>query len=508
MSDPSSYPGGVTSVQRHETHGAIVFLAGEEAIKIKRAVRFHYMDLSTLEKRRVTCFREVEINHRFAPELYLGCVPIRRRPGGGLAFGERGEIVEWAVRMRRFDQQDMLSSIALTAGVSSALAKSLADTVFAAHSAAEPKVSAKGPDRVKSLIEAVTGNLESLEAIPRPGAIRLDALFHEHLAQATPVLEDRAKAGFVRRCHGDLHLGNIVLWEGRPTLFDALEFDDELATIDTLYDLAFLLMDLDHRGQRPAANVVMNRYLWHSGAELDLVGLCALPLFLGLRSAVRAMVSAERASQRDGDARAADEATAHRYLEAALRYLEPARPRLIAVAGLSGTGKSTLASALAPGIGRAPGAVHLRSDLERKRLANVAETERLDEAWYATSITQQVYATLCDKAIRVLAAGHGAVVDAVYARVEERAAIEAVARELGIPFSGLWLSAEAEKLIGRVGARRGDASDATAAVVRQQLQRERGPLGETWVELDAGGSAEETLARARRALGSGSSSES
>ena len=268
-------------------------------------------------------------------------------------------------------------------------------------------------------------------AVQRLGERAANALRH-----AAAVLNERAAAGFVRRCHGDLHLNNIVLWRGRPVLFDAIEFDEELATIDTLYDLAFLLMDLDKRGQRGVANVVLNRYLWRSGAELDLHGLAALPLFLGLRAAIRAMVTAERAQQEGADASVRDRQRARDYLQAANAYLAPCPPRLIAVGGLSGTGKSTLARELAPELGPAPGAVHLRSDLERKRLHGVEATVRLAPETYTQAASDRVYAVLYEKARDVLAAGHAVIVDAVFAEPEERARIEGVAAELGVPFPG------------------------------------------------------------------------
>jgi predicted kinase len=320
------------------------------------------------------------------------------------------------------------------------------------------------------------------------------------MRRAAAILDERAAAGSVSRCHGDLHLNNIVLWRGRPVLFDALEFDDDLATIDTLYDLAFLLMDLDMRAQRAAANAVLNRYLWRSGAALDLRGLQALPLFLGLRSAIRAMVTAERAEQEAGDAQVRDRGGAGRYLDAALAYLVPPAPRLIAVGGLSGTGKSTLAHALAPAIGPTPGAVHLRSDLERKSLFGVDATTRLGPEAYTRAAAEEVYAILYQKVRHVLAAGHAAIVDAVFARAEERAEIERVASDLGLPFRGLWLEAAPDTLVARVAARVGDASDVTPDVVREQLAYETGAFSESWSRVDAAAGPAATVGQARKAL--------
>jgi predicted kinase len=259
-------------------------------------------------------------------------------------------------------------------------------------------------------------------------------------------------------------------------------------------------MDLDTYGQQNLANVVLNRYLWRSGAVFDLQGLEALPLFLGLRAAIRAMVTAERGQQHPAEA-ARDRQAARDYLDAANAYLAPPAPQLIVVGGLSGTGKTSLARALAPELGTAPGAVHLRSDLERKRLHGVAETVHLTSKAYTQRTSDAVYAALYEKAQKILAARHAVIVDAVFAKTEERVKIETVAVERGIAFQGLWLTAPSERLIERVAARRGDASDATPEIVRRQLAWQLEPLPEAWKELDASGGLEDTLRNARAALG-------
>jgi aminoglycoside phosphotransferase family enzyme/predicted kinase len=501
LGDPASYPAQPDRVDRYETHGALVFLAGGDAWKIKRAVRFPYMDFSTLEKRRAVCAREVEINRRFAPEIYLESAPITRGHGGRLQLAGGGPIVEWAVHMRRFDQADLLSRVAETGPMAPDLARTLGDVVYESHRGAEPAVRKDGARRLERLLSSVCTTLGSLRGALDPAAVQsFGDRARRALRRVAAVLDARAAAGFVRRCHGDLHLGNIVLWRGRPVLFDALEFDDELATIDTLYDLAFLLMDLDRNGRRQAANTVLNRYLWRSNARLDLEGLQALPLFLGLRAGIRAMVAAERAEQEQGRAETRDRRDACELLQAAIAYLSPPAPQLIAIGGASGTGKSTLGRALAPQAGSAPGAVHLRSDVERKRLYGVDETTRLGPDAYTKAASDKVYAVLREKASAVLAAGHAAIVDAVFAEAEERAEIEAVAEDLGVPFRGLWLEAPAGALVDRVDARTGDASDATRDVVRRQLSGDMGALTTGWVRIDAGGSAAATFEKAREVL--------
>lgn len=506
LSDPGSYPERPDSVDMIATHGAKVFLAGSEAWKIKRAVRYPYMDLSTLEKRRAVCERELEINRLWAPQLYLGCVPVTRERDGRLALGGDGEPVEWAVRMRSFPQSDLLGAIADNRGISSELARNLADMVFDSHVQAQRIEGPRGVERVTQLVTSVSRNLAGMSAILTPektDAFRQRA--EQRLARAAAVLDRRAERGLVRRCHGDLHLGNIVMWQGSPVLFDALEFDEELATVDTLYDLAFLLMDFDHRQLRWAANTVLNRYLWRSQEPLDLEGLVALPLFLGLRAGVRALVAAERAEQEQSAPGREDPASSHTaraqsYLRAALGYLDPLPPKLVAVGGLSGTGKSTLAARIAPGIGPCPGAVHLRSDLERKALFGRGETDRLGPEAYTEAATARVYCTLMEKAQDALRAGHGVIVDAVFAKPEERQRIADIGVNAGVPLTGLWLTASPATLMERVSQRRNDASDATVDVVKLQLAYEVGPLSPAWKTLDAGRDVEATAAQAKAAL--------
>jgi predicted kinase len=312
------------------------------------------------------------------------------------------------------------------------------------------------------------------------------------LKQHGRLLDARAESGHVRRCHGDLHLRNVVLLDGQPTLFDAIEFNDAIACIDVFYDLAFLLMDLDHRDLRPFANLVLNRYLQQRD---ECAALPLLPLLLSMRAAVRAKVAASLEAIADNDTgKAKQRNEAGVYFRRALDYLNPPPPRLVAVGGLSGSGKATLARALAPENGAAPGALHLRSDVLRKQLAGVAELERLPAAAYSAEATAAVYAELARRAAQGLAAGQSVVVDAVFARPEERADIEAVAQTVGTGFTGLWLAADRSVLTARVQGRRSDASDADARVVERQLTYDLGVIA--WQRLPSSRPASELKADA------------
>lgn len=487
-----AFGSGKGPVVRIDTHGAHVFLAGDDALKIKRAVRFEYMDFSTLERRRAALENELLINRRTAPEIYLRVVPVTRGADGALEINGSGDIVEWVLRMRRFSQDDLLSRRAQQ-GLAPDLLKALADTIERAHRDAPV---AAAPDPVRAMGAIIDELSHSLDAWPLPEAKAFGPLARRMLAEVAPVLRKRAAAGLVRRCHGDLHLDNIVLRHGVPTLFDALEFNEALATIDTLYDLAFLLMDLERRASRAQANAVLNRYLWRSSAPLDIEGLAALPLFLGLRAGIRAMVNRQRAEVRGSSEVPAE---AQSYLEAALGYLQPHAPVMIAIGGRSGTGKSTLGAALAPKLDPAPGALHLRSDLERKSLFGVSETERLPAETYTQEASARVYQVLLDKARLALRARHAVVVDAVSGAPDEQAALEAAARAAGVTFHGLWLDAPVELLVQRVEHRTNDASDATADVVRAQASRISPPNG--WHVIDASGTPAQTLQRAETAIG-------
>jgi aminoglycoside phosphotransferase family enzyme/predicted kinase len=457
------------------------------------------MDFSTLELRRRACVREVEVNRPNAPELYLGVVPITRAADGRLAIAGEGEIVEWAVHMRAFSQRDLLSAHAERGDFSPELAKALADAVFASHARAYPADGADGWAKMAAIADEIGQGLARHDALfPAAEREAFRARLEAKLVQARDCLTRRAERGCVRRCHGDLHLDNVVIWNGSPVLFDAIEFDDDLATIDTLYDLAFLLMDLEHRGRRSSANTVLNRYLWRSGSDLDIEGLAAMPLFLGLRAGIRAMVMADKSQFALSSTGAGPRQNARSYLRAALDFLEPPAPRLVAIGGVSGTGKSTLAAALAPTLGAAPGALHLRSDLERKAMFAAGETDRLGPECYTEDVTERVYADIARKARLALAAGHAVVADAVYLNAEQRSAIEAAALGRQVPFQGLWLTAPKDILAGRVSTRSGDASDATPAVLEQQLSRGPGTVG--WSVVDASREPSAIEAAARRIL--------
>jgi aminoglycoside phosphotransferase family enzyme/predicted kinase len=494
LADPASHGGA--AVKRIDTHAAAVFLAGERVLKIKRAVRFPFLDYSTLEKRKNACDAEIEVNRAYAPAIYRGVVPITRTADGTLAIGGQGEPVEWAVDMRRFNEAQTLDHLADKGRIDLTLADALGRAVAKAHGIVPAVTDAGFAD---TLAEIIQQNHDEMRAAADLFAAHdvdaLTAASRNALERLRPLLAARERNSCVRRCHGDLHLGNVVLIEGAPVLFDAIEFSPRLATIDVFYDLAFLLMDLIARDLAAAANGVLNRYLAETRRAGDLDALAALPLFMSLRAAIRAKVTAAR-PQRD----AAIEQSARDYFALAQRLIAPPRAMLVAVGGLSGTGKSLLGRALAPAIMPLPGAIHLRSDVLRKTLFDVPETERLPASAYTPEVTARVYAALAAQARQILAAGHSAIVDAVFAKRGERDAIARIAQDAmpGTRFHGLFLTADLDVRVARVGTRTGDASDADAAIARAQEQYDLGELD--WREVDASGTPEETLQRGKAAL--------
>lgn len=479
----SSPHGTNEPVERIDTHISVVFLRGDRAFKLKRALQYDYVDYSTVERRREACLTEVALNRRTAPSLYLGVRAVTQEPEGAFALDGDGSAVDWLVEMVRFDQEALLSRLADRHALDIGLMPSLARAIFRFHELAEWQFDHGGRAGMQAV---VSGNRDGLRDY---GAAAVDASTLQRLTDASfaaidrrgDQLEQRRLSGFVRRGHGDLHLGNVCLIEGTPTLFDCIEFSRAIASVDVLYDVAFVLMDLVHRGLDRHANELFNQYVRD---ETPLDGLSLMPLFLSVRAAVRAKTSVTTATLQPDRKRASQlRDDAAQYLGLAENLLSPPPARLVAVGGLSGTGKTTLARRLAPVIGAAPGALVLRSDVVRKELMGVPPLERLGPEGYTDSVNHLVYRTLGERAATALAAGHSVVVDAVFGEARDRAVVADLGRAHQVPFLGFWLEASEQIMTARLSDRTADESDATPDLLSHQRRRASVPTG--WTRLQA-----------------------
>jgi uncharacterized protein len=480
--------------RRIDTHASIVFLGKDRVLKVKRAVRLPFLDYSTLEKRKQACEEELIVNRRFAPDLYRRVVAVTQGDRG-LKIGGDGPAVEWAVEMSRFDERGTFDHLARAGGIAPAHAEALAGTLRNAHQSAPVSDGSSWLSSIAGIIDRNTEAFHSEAALPCNAVERLHTLSHQKLDDCREILQTRASQGLVRRCHGDAHLGNIVLIDEKPVLFDAIEFDPVIATTDVLYDLAFPIMDFCHFGLTACANRLLNGYLQTAWPEnANALGL--LPLFLSMRAAIRANVLLTKRRLSPDQADHAGDARA--YFDLALQHLDPVRPSLIAIGGKSGTGKSALAREVAALLRPLPGAILLRSDVVRKELLGFQPLAPLPPSAYMADVTMTVYRTLIERSREILGQGFSVVVDAAFLKETERRELSQAFEAVDAGFRPVFLTAALDVRLGRIRARRNDASDATPEIAAAQEDYDIGEIG--WPIVDASGSPEQTLESSKSVL--------
>ncbi|MGB0682445.1 MAG: AAA family ATPase [Magnetovibrionaceae bacterium] len=484
------------------THASRIFRGPGRVLKLKRAVDYGYLNFSTLDRRRASTEAEIRLNRRTAPDLYRGILPVYRG-AEGVGFDACGPVVDYLVELNRFDDGQLLSRIAADtpARLDRHLMEDLAAAIAALHRTGDTKTEAGGAGGMQRTLD---GNAAAFAAQPSglflPEQLAdLQERSQAALDQLSPLLEARRVSGQVRELHGDLHLGNIYLGQdGLPVLFDAIDFDPDLLSIDRLYDLAFALMDLRHQGLKTPANILLNRTFDLSDEDLgqDAGGLAALGFFIACRAAIRAHVTAQATGGRSDDPRMTD---ARSYLEEALSALDPAEPRLIAIGGLSGSGKSRIAREIAADLPGVVGARIIRSDVVRKRLFDCPLDQKLEDAHYGGEATIRTFEQLGREVRAALEAGASVIADAVWLQEAQRAGIEAIATDLQIPFTGLWVEAPLAIRMERAASRRRNVSDATAEIA--EMQENLDPGFHDWRRVDSSGPKDRTLAKARAELG-------
>ncbi len=462
-----------------ETHISRIFLTGDRAFKMKRAVKLPYLDFSTPELRLAACRKEVEFNAPTAPGLYIGVRRITRDTNGRVVFDGSGMLVDAVVEMTRFNQSLLLDRMADACTLTPGLMAQTACMIAHFHNQAPVVHAGEGAANLAAVLDINKAGFATSHVFSREEVNSLDASFRRALVRHANTLNERETVGKIRRCHGDLHLRNICLFDGQPRLFDCIEFNDQIATVDVLYDLSFLLMDLWHRGLPHLANLTANRYLDETENE---DGFVLLSFLMAVRAAVRAHVTATQIEE-DGDPSGDLSAQARSYFDLARHLLREHPAQLIAIGGLSGSGKTTVAEALATGVGGAPGARIVESDRIRKAMHGVSAETRLPEKAYRPEISELVYREIAWRSGLILAEGGAVIADAVFDRPADRQRIEQVAHERNRPFLGIWLDVSPDVLWRRVEQRRGGPSDATVDILSRQLQKDLGKVG--WRRIDA-----------------------
>ncbi len=483
LRDPQAYPYPVVQqIEVVETHISWIFLTGEFAYKLKKPVNLGFLDFSTLERRKHFCEEELRLNRRLCPDLYLDVLPVTE-PDGKIRIGGDGEAIDYVIRMVQFDRRFELDRLLRENGLTKRQIEEAAGAIAAFHAEtprADPAAKFGTPEVIlKPMLE----NLDLTEQVARTIEERSDIEKIRHWTlvehrQKSGVVRERKALGMVRECHGDLHTGNMVIRDGKITIFDCIEFSHVLSIIDVMSDVAFLFMDLEHSGHPELAWHFLNAWLSKNG---DYNGLQVLRLYCVYRAMVRAKVTSIRVAQEsDEEEKAKTLAEHHSYIRLALGYTQPRKPMLLITYGVSGSGKSTWAAQLAD----MGGFIHIRSDVERKRLFGIGSLERSAGKGfdiYTPYATQKTYDTMLGDASTALSAGFPVIVDATFPDAHKRAPFIRLARAMNCECRILCFQATHETLRERVRTRHekgSDASEADQKVLEAQLHAIESPAGD------------------------------
>lgn len=478
---PDAYPHAVDEVDLIETHISWVLLAGEFVYKIKKPLDLGFLDFSTLDKRRFYCEEEIRLNRRTAPAIYLDALAIRGAPGSP-SFERDGEPIEYAVRMRRFDVAAGFDHLLADGRLEPDHVLDLGRRLARLHRIAD----VASPDRdfgnFSSVADPMRDNFRVLDELldNEPAARRLETLHkwtEGRLEQLSPLIERRRRDGRIRECHGDAHLGNVALIDGRATLFDCIEFSEDLRWIDVVSDLAFTVMDLRDRGAPGFAWLLLDEYLARSG---DYPGIELLPLYMVYRALVRAKVNAFRLEDDDAD-RSGVLAEIDGYLSLAEQISGEQRAAVVITMGVSGSGKSWLARRLV----EHAGLVRMRTDVERKRLHGLdpedSSNSGIGADLYSDEATERTYRRMVELAEPLLRAGIPALVDATCLKQWQRRLFRDLAREHEVTFAIVHCHADQAVLERRIEQRDeagDDPSEAGLEVLAHQ-KRSMEPLDES-----------------------------
>jgi len=473
MLEPDVYNHPVKHIELIETHISWVILTGDFAYKIKKPVDFGFLDFSTLEKRRTYCEQELRLNRRMTAGIYLDVVSIsvvRGKP----VISDCGPVLEYAVKMTQFPQSSQLDNMLLAGELSADHMEAIAHMLANFHQTIQPAADVSNSGSADRVYLPVKENFDQIEEhlLTRQYADALETLqqwSRSEFLTLKPVFEKRKRDGFVRECHGDLHLRNLVWLNDRPVAFDCIEFNAELRWIDVISDMAFLLMDLHGRGQHQLANRFLNSYLEDTG---DYAGLSVLTFYLCYRAMVRAKVDALRLEQKTLTEHEREQSRREfeSYLALATGYRRQATAKLIIMRGVSASGKSTVSRELID----AMGAIRIRSDVERKRLFNIDSADSnpvdIDSGIYSKEATRQTYSRLAELSSGLIGNGYSVIVDAAFLKYEQRAEFQSLANCLAVPYVILEIWAPDDVLRQRIKARKHDVSDADIAVLEHQLK--------------------------------------